>query len=93
MCGLQHGLVEVLSKGLRCEPLQGPVPPVLHRVGLLFLRRSNNAILEALELPVQLSLREFGLFVMKGQGWRDAGRVGVHRGFECVVMEEMLGFV
>lgn len=93
MCGLQHGLVEVLSKGLRCEPLPGPTPSILHRIRLLFLRRSNDAVLEALELPVWLSLHEFGLSAMKGQGWRDAGHVGVHGGFEGVVMEEMLRFV
>lgn len=93
VCGLQHGLVEVLSKGLRCEPLQGPIPSILHGTGLLFLGRSNNIVLEALELPVWLSLHELSLFMMKGQGWRDAGHVGVHGGFERVVMEEMLRFV
>lgn len=90
MCGLQHSLVEVLSKGLRCKPLHEPIPSILHRIGLLFLRRSNNAVLEALELPVWLSLHKFSLFMMKGQGWRDAGHLGVHGGFECVFMEEML---
>lgn len=86
MSGLQHGLVEVLSKGLRCEPLPGPIPSILRRIGLLFLRRSNNAVLEALELPVWLSLHKFSLFMVRGQGWRNAGYVGVHGGFECVVM-------
>ena len=90
---LQHGLVEVLSEGLRCEPLQGPTPSVLHRIELLFLGRGSNTVLEALELPVWLSLHEFSLFMMKGQGWRDAGHVDVHRGFERVVMEEMLRLV
>lgn len=33
--GLQHSLVEVLSKGLRREPLQGPSAAVVHRDGLL----------------------------------------------------------
>lgn len=93
MCGLQHGLVEVLSEGLRCEPLPGPIPSILHRIELLFLRRSSDAVLEALELPVWLRLRKFSSFMMRSQGWRDAGHVGVHGGFECVVMGEMFGFV
>lgn len=80
VCGLQHGLVEVLSEGLWCEPLQGPTPSVLHSIELLFLGRSNNAVLEALVLPVWL--HEFSLFMM-GQGWRD---VGVHGGFERVIL-------
>lgn len=91
MCGLQHGLVEVLSEGLRCEPLQGPGPSVLHRIGLLFLGRSDGTVLEALVLPVRL--HELSLFMMQGQGWRDAGHVGVRGGFECVVMGEKLRFV
>ena len=90
MCGLQHGLVEVLSKGLRCKPLPGPTPPILHRIGLSFLRRSNDAVLE---LPVWLSLHKFSPLMIGGQGRRDAGHVGVHGGFECVVMGEMFGFV
>lgn len=93
MCGLQHSLVEVLSKGLRCEPLQGPISSILHWTGLLFLGRSNNAVLEALVLPVWLSLIQFSLFMMKCQGWRDVGHTVVHGGFECVIMEETLGFV
>ncbi|KAA8590224.1 hypothetical protein FQN60_014158 [Etheostoma spectabile] len=63
-----HGLVEVLRKGLRCEPLPGPIPSILHRIGLLFLRRSSNAVLEAPELPVWLSLHKFCFFMMRGQG-------------------------
>lgn len=91
MCGLQHGLVEVLREGLRCEPLQGPGPSVLHGIGLLLLGRSDSAVLEARVLPVQL--HELSLFMKKGQRWRDAGRVGVRGGFERVVMGEMLRFV
>lgn len=80
VCGLQHSLVEVLSEGLWCEPLQGPTPSILQRIGLLFLGRSNNVVLEALVLPVWV--HEFRLFMM-GQGWRD---VGVHGGFERVIL-------
>lgn len=82
VCGLQHCLVEVLSEGLWCESLQGPSPSILHRIGPLFLGRSNNAVLEAPVLPVLL--HEFSLFMI-GQGWRDVGRMCVHGGFECVV--------
>lgn len=92
MCGLQHGLVEVLSKSLRCKPLPGPIPSILHRIGFFFVWGSNG-VLEALELPVWLSLREFGLFRVGVQRWRIAGRVGVHGGFECVIMGELSGFV
>lgn len=49
---LQHSLVEVLSKGLWCEPLQGPIPTILHRTGLFLQGRSKGAALEALVLPV-----------------------------------------
>lgn len=37
--GLQHGLVEVLSEGLWCEPLQGPILSILGRIGLPFQGR------------------------------------------------------
>lgn len=93
VCGLQHSLVEVLSEALWCEPLPGPTPSIRPRIWLLFLRRSHNAILEALEVPVWLSLHKFTFYMMGGQGWRDAGHVGVRRGFECVVMGGMFGFV
>lgn len=93
VCGLQHGLVEVLSKGLRCESLTGPIASILHRSGLLFLRRNTNAILEALDFPVWLRFRESTLLMMGSQGWRDAGHLGVHGGLEHVIVERILRFV
>lgn len=68
VCGLQHGLVEVLSEGLWCESLPGPTPPVLHRVGLLPLVRRHSAVLEALKLLGWLTLHESRLVEVGGQG-------------------------
>lgn len=90
VCGLQHCLVEVLSKGLRCEPLPGLIPSILW---LLFVRRCNHTVLGDLELPDRLSLCESGLFMIGGQGGRDASPGGVHGLHELVVTEEMLRFV
>lgn len=84
--------MEVLSKSLRRESLPGPIPSILQRIGLLLLRRGNNTVLEALELPVWLSLCEVNFFMMGGQRWRVAGHLAVHGGFECVTME-VLRFV
>lgn len=42
VCGLQHGLVEVLNKGL-CEPLSWSATSVLQRTQIL-LWRSNGVV-------------------------------------------------
>lgn len=93
VCGLQHSLMEVLSEGLRGEPLQGSIPPILHLTGLLFLSSSSasaSAVLEALALPVRLCLHEFNLFLMWGQGRREPSHRGVYRWFVRVVMKAFM---
>lgn len=81
---LQCAVCEVLSKRLRCEPLPGPIPSILHWTRLLLLRRSHNAILVLL---VWLRLLEFRLFMMRGQKWRDAWHLGGRGGPECVTIQ------
>lgn len=92
MRGLQHGLVEVLSKGLRREPLQGPSAAVLHGAGLFLQRRGQGAALEDLLLPARL--HQLGLVVMGQRRRRSSvGRVRLTGGSEHVAVQEALGLM
>lgn len=91
MRGLQHGLVEVLSEGLRREPLQGPSAAVLHGAGLFLQRRGQGAALEDLLLPV--GLHQLGLVVMGQRRRSSVGRARLTGGSEHVAVQEALGLM
>lgn len=90
VCRLQHSLVEVLSEGLRREPLPGLTASVLRRTGLLLLRRGQHAVLQRLQLPARLSLCRFTPVVMGGQRRGGAGHLGLRGGFEGVAVEGLV---